>query len=121
MISPNAFSTLAEVKLEWKKLVNRLPTHVKGVLALVNTKRIATITEQFKYPIVAIEHENYLLLNKDFILLHDILLVLNTLIVHKIGGIKFVKPMEEEYGKTIDELIDTFDAEIIHIEEGEVL
>jgi len=117
-MTPKSFTHIAELKNEWKFIVGKCPIHVKHLLTDMDTKRISLISKQFKYPVIALEHKDYLLFNKDIVLIENILKVINTVVVHEFSGLKFIKPLSSKDAEFINTVIDTFDAEITNIEEN---
>ena len=113
---PSSFTVLSELQLDWSQVLKRLPIHTRGILADINIKRIGLISDQFKYPIVAIEADNYLSLNKDIQFCSQLTHAINSQIVNKVGGVKFVAPVTGQGSEFLDKIIEEFDAQIVHIE-----
>jgi hypothetical protein len=115
---PDNFTLVAELRVDWKNILKRIPINLRGHLLTVETDHIGTLTSKFKYPILAIPSPSYDTLNQDISLLNCITSNVNEQLVHKIGGTKFVPPLEGNAADLVDDIIKMFDAEIIDILPG---
>jgi hypothetical protein len=115
MTRPSCFTPVSEIKVDWKRVVKRLPLHLRGSILEVDTKKIGLITSDYKFPVVVIPHANYVNLNGSIELVSSLTAALNDQLVHKFSGVKFIKPLEGKGGALIAQLIDAFDAEIINV------
>lgn len=112
---PSTFTHLKEILVDWNRLTKRIPVHLRGYLSEVNPKRLELISSGFKNPVLAITHSDASILNNNINLLRNISDALNSQLVHKFSGVKFIEPMAPEEQSLIWNLCDTFNAEVLDI------
>jgi hypothetical protein len=114
--TPSCFTPLAELKVDWPRVLKRLRPRYRGILLPLNKQHLQAMSSSFKYPVVAIPHEDYIELNKNVRLLAEIAGAINYQNVHRFSGVTFIAPMSPEEQELIDKIIETFDAEVIDVE-----
>ena len=116
MTLPNAFTILAELKADWPRVLKRVQIPYRGYLAMVDIKLLGLYSSNYRTPVLAIQHPRYNQLNKNINLLNAITSAVNNQLVHKISGVRFIKPMEDKEREVIESLIEAFDAELVDVE-----
>jgi hypothetical protein len=115
MAKPSCFTLLAELKVDWPRVLKRVPFVYRGYLTKLNINELALFSSDYKLPVLALPHSDYIVLNRHVDALNAIASAVNTQLVHKISGIRFVPLLGEAFKETIDNLVRVFDAEIIDI------
>lgn len=118
-MKPTSLNLVAEIRLDWPKIINKVPIQFRGILNTKDIKRIGLVSEQFKHPIVVIEDQGYISLNKDAEFLTELTKAINSQLINKCGGVKFISPIVGKQSEFIDTIIEEFDAQIINVEEGQ--
>jgi hypothetical protein len=114
---PSCFTPLAELQVDWPRALKRLQPRYRGIFLPLDKRHLMLRTSSFKYPVVLIQHEDYKILNEMPGLLTEVMGAIQTQNVHKFSGVQFIAPMPPEQQELIDKLVETFDAEVIDVED----
>ena len=115
MSKPVGFTITRELHADWKRVLKKINPVYVGFLLDSEPKYFELMTTSFKHPVICIPHKDYEILNTMPGLLINLMSVFGKQCVSRIGGVKFIAPLEGKNKELIHAIINQFDAEVVDI------
>jgi hypothetical protein len=112
MTKPPGMTLTMELTADWKRILKKLNPIYLGFIANLTPKYFELTSSNFKFPILNIQHPDHAVLNNMPDFLFNLTSTINKQCVNKIGGIRFIPPIQDKYNRVLHDIIDMFDAEV---------